>query len=263
MPHKSQITQHESLIASLKLKEAHGFRFSGDETFEVQSAPYAEPTAYSEVFGSILEDTQEHSALESWKQAPVRFDPLMLQGVDLLAALRPSTVKVNSFSQSLVAVVDTLVEIVSEDEEHLMASLTTEDHQRLATARDKLIEVVGANENHFLIPLIDFITNLTRIREEESNPSIEKQHHSARRRKRETSVSNRQRVKLADLLPQEIEDAENNENVNASSFKPRRPEHMGRPANRPRVKLTDLLSRETEYIAAREVDTEIEVDVEE
>ena len=263
MPHKSQITQHESLIASLKLKEAHGFRFSSGETFEVQSAPYAEPTAYLGVFERVLEDTKEHSTLESWKQAPVRFDPLMPQGFDLLAALSTFTAKVKSSSQSLVVVVDTLVEIVSEDEEHLTASLTTEDYQRLATARDKLIDAVGANENHFLTPLIDFITNLIRIREEESNPPIEKQHHSARRRKRETSVSNRQRVKLADLLPQEIEDVENNENVNASSFKPRRPEHVGRPANRPRVKLADLLSREAEYIAAREEDTEIPVDDEE
>ena len=264
MSRESQTEQYRSLIASIANAESKRasedtsrLRWPDFNIFETQSAPRHKSTIDPEMLRSAFENINEYPPFESQKQAPVKFDPLStMQSSDSLAAISVFVAKVGGSSRSLVAVVDALVKIVGESEDHLAASLTIDDYQRLAAARNKLINVVGEDENHFLTPLINFITNLIRNCEEEegSNPSIEKQHRSARRRKRETSAENRPRVKLSDLLPQDTE------NVNTSSLKPRRPEHVGRPANRPRVKLSDLLSREAEHIASKEVDPEIPMD---
>ena len=262
MSRESQTEQYRSLIASIANAESK--RASGDTSrlcwpdfniFETQSAPRHKSTIDPEKLRSAFENIKEDPPFESQRQAPVKFDPLStMQSSDSLAAISVFVTKVGGSSRSLVAVVDALVKIVGESEDHLAASLTIDDYQRLTAARNKLTNVVGEDENHLLTPLINFITNLIRNCEEGSNPSIEKQHRSARRRKRETSEANRPRVKLADLLSQDTE------NVNTSSLKPRRPEHVGRPANRPRVKLSDLLLREAEHIAHREVDPETPMD---
>lgn len=258
MPRESQTERSRSLIASIAghpSKDASKFWWPDLSVSEKQSDPRHEPTIHPEMLEGAFENINERLSFESQKQAPVKFAPSqMLQNFDLLAARRVFVAKVGDSSRSLVTTLVTLVEIVGESIDQLAASLTTDDYQRLAAAREKLIDAVGKDENHFLTPLIDFITNLIRNCDEESNPSTQKQHHPVRRRKRESSPANRSRVKLADLLPQDTE------NVNASSLKPRRPEHVGRPANRPRVKLSDLLSREAEHIAAREVDPEMPTD---
>ena len=262
MSRESQTEQYRSLIVSIAdaeskraSEEASRLHWHNFNILERQPTPRHKPIIHPEMLRSAFENINEYASFESQKQAPVKFDPSpMLQDFDSLAALSVFVAKVGGSSRSLVAVVDALVEIVGESEDHLAASLTINDYQRLAAARDKLINVVGEDENHFLTPLIDFITNLIRNCDEESNPSTEKQHRPARRRNRETSEENRPRVKLADLLPQDTE------NVNTSSLKPRRPEHVGRPANRPRVKLSDLLLREAEHIATREIDSEMSMD---
>lgn len=254
MARENQTERHKSPIASITdfgrpSEDASRSRWFDLNILEAQPAPRHKPSPYPKMLGRTFKNINEYFSFESQKQAPVKFDPSpKLQDFDSLAAL------VGGSSRSLVTVVDALVEIVGESEDNLAAALTIDDYQRLAAAQDKLINVVDEDENHFLTPLIDFITNLIRNCDEESNPSTEKQHRPARRRNRETSEANRPRVKLADLLPQDTE------NVNTSSLKPRRPEHVGRPANRPRVKLSDLLLRETEHIAAREIDSEMSMD---
>lgn len=262
MSRESQTEQYRSLIASIANAESkrasedtRRLRWPDFNIFETQSAPRHKSTIDPEMLRSAFENINEYPPFESQKQAPVKFESSpMLQDFDLLAALSVFVAKAGGSSRYLVGVVEGLAEIVSENEDHLVASLTIDDYQRLAAARDKLINVVGEDENHFLTPLIDFITNLIRNCDQESNPSTEKQHHPARRRKRKSSAANRSRVKLADLLPQDTA------NVNVSSLKPRRPEHVGRPANRPRVKLSDLLSREAEHVTSREVDPEMPMD---
>lgn len=261
MPRENQTERSRSLIASIANAEskrasedANRVRWPDFDIFETQSTSRHKPTIDPKMLRNAFENINEYPPFESQKQAPVKFDPLStVQSPDSLAAISVFVTKVSGSSRSLVAVVDALVEIVGESEDHLATSLTIDDYQRLAASREKLIDTVGEDENHFLTPLIDFITNLIRNHEEESNSLTEKQHRSARR-KRKTSAANRPRVKLTDLLPQDTQ------NVTTSSLKPRRPEHVGRPANRPRVKLSDLLSREAEHIAAREVDPEMPTD---
>ena len=260
MPRESQTERSRSLIASITelgyvSKDTDRLSLFDLSIPEAQSVSSRKTTTHPEMLKSAFENINEHLPFESQKQVPVKFDPSpMLQNFDLLAERSVFVAKVGGSSQSLVTVVEALVEIVGESVNQLAASLTIDDCQRLAAARDKLINVVDKNENHFLTALIDFITNIIKNHEKESNPSVEKQHRLVHRPKRDTSTVNRSRAKLADMLPQDTE------NVNTSSLKPRRPEHVGRPANRPRVKLSDLLSREAEHITTREADPEMQMD---
>ena len=83
----------------------------------------------------------------------------------LLGSLGGSGAKASSPSQLLTETVDTLVGVT---EDQFLASLTEDDYQRLVVSLDKLIDVVGENENHLLTPLMDFIGNLIEKYEEES-----------------------------------------------------------------------------------------------
>ena len=83
----------------------------------------------------------------------------------LLGSLSDSETKVNSPVQLLAATVDTLVEA---NEDQFLASLTDADRQQLITTLDKLIDVVGEDENHLLTPLMNFIGNLIEKYEEQS-----------------------------------------------------------------------------------------------
>ena len=83
----------------------------------------------------------------------------------LLGSLSDSEAKVNSPVQLLAATIDTLVEV---NEDHFLAALTDVDRQQLITALDKLIDVVGEDENHLLTPLMNFIGNLIEKYEEQS-----------------------------------------------------------------------------------------------
>ena len=82
----------------------------------------------------------------------------------LLGSLSDSEATINNPSQLLAATVDTLVEV---NENQFSASLTDADYQRLVASLDKLIDVVGEDENHLLAPLMDFIGNLIEKYEEE------------------------------------------------------------------------------------------------
>ena len=83
----------------------------------------------------------------------------------LLGSLSDSEAKVNSPVQLLAATVDTLVEA---NEDQFLASLTDVDRQQLIATLDKLIDVVGEDENHLLTPLMNFIGNLIEKYEEQS-----------------------------------------------------------------------------------------------
>ena len=228
----------------------------------------ATPTADRVELDIAFEDAGGLSALGPQKQASVRFDssmPLAALGIFgaqwgaqwrntaqfaltmLLASLSGSNAKADNPSQLLAATVETLVEV---NEDQFLASLTDVDRQELIAARDKLIDVVGTDENHLLTPLMNFIDNLVRDREEKSDMPI----HRPRRSKRVGRPANRPRVKLADLLGPETKGTGHSETVDTTSLEMRRPERVGCPADRPRLKLADLLAREAEHIAAREAD---------
>ena len=83
----------------------------------------------------------------------------------LLGSLSDSEAKVNSPVQLLAATVDTLVEA---NEDQFLASLTDVDRQQLIASLDKLIDVIGEDENHLLAPLMNFIGNLIEKYEEQS-----------------------------------------------------------------------------------------------
>ena len=82
----------------------------------------------------------------------------------LLASLGSSNAKADSPSELLAATVDTLVEV---NEDQFLASLTDADRQQLIATLDKLIDVVGEDENHLLTPLMNFIGNLIEKYEEQ------------------------------------------------------------------------------------------------
>ena len=76
-----------------------------------------------------------------------------------------SDAKADSPSQSLAAVVDTLV---GAPEDQFLGSLTEDDYQRFVASLDKLIDVVGEDETHPFAPLMNFIGNLIEKYEEQS-----------------------------------------------------------------------------------------------
>ena len=95
------------------------------------------------------------------EQAPVKFSSSPIQQSSETTASAPAlwfyeTTEVNRF-QLLIAAVDTLVNIT---EDQLLTTLTENDYQELVAVLDKLIDVVGEDENHFLAPLMEFIGNL-------------------------------------------------------------------------------------------------------
>jgi hypothetical protein len=228
------------------------FEFNAPET---QFIPPHKPTAHLDEFIPAFKNTSEYTTRIPQKQVHVKSD--------FTASYSVSISKVETLSQSIATIVETLIVLIGEDENRLSSTWTADDFQRLTATRNRLIDVVGEDENHLLSPLLIFIDNLIKNHDRESNSSIREYFRPTRRPERMGRPANRPRIKLSDLLPQKIENTEDNEDVNTSSFKPRRPEQVGRPANRPRVKLTDLLLKEAEHIAAREVDTEMPVDNEE
>ena len=155
-----------------------------------QQTPQAPPTVDRVELDIAFEDAGGLSALGPQKQAPIRFDSSStLQGSDtimslaalgifgaqwrntaqfaltmLLASLGNSDAKADSPSQSLAAIVDTLVGV---HEDQFLDALTEDDYQRFVASLDKLIDVVGEDERHFLAPLMHFIGNLIEKYEEE------------------------------------------------------------------------------------------------
>ena len=266
MARENQTTRHKLLMASLE--EASGFNLSGSKSFEAQLVPGTDPARYFEGVGRAFEDTSGYPTLEFPEQAPVRFDSsLAFRGFDSPEAFSVFVVKTARTSQSFAAAVEMLVSIIiGENGDGLFSSLTTEDYRRFTVARDKLIDVVGEDENHLLTPLINFIGNLIKIHDEESNPSTQTdlssqetdvpEHVDAATLKPHRSEkvgrpATLPRLKLADLLSQETDDSEH---TGIATFEPHRPEKVGRPATLPRLKLADLLSQETDDSEPEEVD---------
>ena len=80
-----------------------------------------------------------------------------------------SLLKPDSATQSLTAAVDALA---GTTEDQFLASLTDNDYQRLVTSLNKLIDIVGEDENHLLAPLMDFIDNLIKKYEEKIGMTV-------------------------------------------------------------------------------------------
>ena len=235
MPRESQTEQYKSLmlpIAELGYtpEDVNRHHWFGFNTPEAQSTVLRKLTVYPEKIWRALENTSESPLLESQKQASVKFDQVPVpQSFNLPAIFSVFINEVGASPQPLVAAVDLLVSIVGENKHQPITPLTSDDYQRLTEAQDRLIAVVGEDENHFLTPLINFIGNLIKIHDEESNPPV--QTH----------------------LPSQ--ETNNPEHTDAVTLKPHRPEKVGRPATLPRLKLADLLSQETDDPASGEVDT--------
>ena len=248
-------------------EDASKFHWSDLNIPEIQSAQRHKPAIYSEMLERTFENTSEYPLHEPQKRASVKFNVAPVpQSFNLPAVFSVYLSKVGASPQSLVAALEMLVSIVGENEHQSITSLTSDDYQRLTKAQNKLTAIVGADENHLLTPLINFIGNLIKIHDEESNLSTQTEFSS-----QETDVPEHTgtaplephrpekvgrpatlpRLKLADLLSQETDDSEH---TDAAPLKPHRPEKVGRPATLPRLKLADLLSQETDDSEPDEVD---------
>lgn len=271
MPRESQTERSKSLIASITelghtSEDANRLPWHDLNIPEVQSTQRPKPTIDPEILGNVLENINEYPSLKSEKQASVKFGfAPMPRSFNLPAVFSVYINTIGRSPQSLVVAVELLVSIVGEDIPQSSTSLTSEDYQRLTKAQGKLIDIVGADENHFLIPLINFIGNLIKIRDEESNSSADllaqetddPEHADAatlkpHRPEKVGRPATPSRLKLTDLLSQETDDLEH---TDTATLKPHRPEKVGRPATLPRLKLTDLLSQETDDSASDEIDT--------
>ncbi len=215
-----------------------------------------------------FENTSKYPLHEPQKRASVKFNVVPVpQSFNFPAVFSVYLSKVGASPQFLVAAIEMLVSIVGEDEHQSVTSLTSNDYQRLTKVQNKLTAIVGADENHLLTPLINFIGNLIKIHDEESNLSTQtdllaqetddSEHTDAaplkpHRPEKVGRPATLPRLKLADLLSQETDDPEQ---TDAVTLKPHRPEKVGRPATLPRLKLADLLSKETDDSASGEIDT--------
>ncbi|MYB63490.1 hypothetical protein F4X73_02260 [Candidatus Poribacteria bacterium] len=160
---------------------------------------------------------------------------------------------------SLTAVVAALVDIIKEKENELFASLTDKDYRILTTTRDKLIDVIGEDKNHFSHPLLVFVDNLIKIHDGEGSVENRKHYRFSYRPEQVDHPENHPRVKLTELLEQEVETSEDNLNDSTDTSETRRPEHVGRPKNRPRVKLAELLEQEIQNVTSENNETVVPV----
>ena len=157
---------------------------------EKQATPHSAPMTNSAELDLALEDTGGLSAFGVQNQATVRLSEsleiiqalaaLGILGaqwqataqsalVMALTALSSSGPQANSPSQSFVAAVEMLVDVM---EDQFLASLTDDDCQRLVAARNKFTNLVGETENHLFAPLKDFIGNLIEKYEEKFDVAI-------------------------------------------------------------------------------------------
>lgn len=84
------------------------------------------------------------------------------------------TVNPNSctFSRSIVTVVEHLLEAVGKNETELFSSLTEIDYEKLVSILDDLINVVGNDENHILATVMEFIAILIQNYEDKYVPEL-------------------------------------------------------------------------------------------
>lgn len=254
----SQTTRYKSQISNLD--EIYGNYLSDSNLFEEKSV-HSPESVFLEAFKQTLENYSGNLTPETPEQAPVRFDSslfdssLVIQDFSSLTVLSVFANKDRRGEQSLTTVVETLVDIIRENENEFFASLTAEDYQNLAATRNKLIDVIGEDENHLLEPLLAFIDNLIRIRDGVDSVENRKHTRSSYRPEHDGRPENRPRVKLTELLEQEVETSEDNLNVNTDTSETRRPEHVGRPENRPRVKLAELIEQEIQNMTSENNET--------
>ena len=147
--------------SSSEIEDADGLDMLGLDTLsQEQLAPHAPSAANIDEFSQAL-GVQE--------QAPVKFSSSPIQEssetTSAIAGPRSYATQEVSRFQLLVAAVDTLVNLT---EDQLLTTLTENDYQELVAALDKLIDVVGEDENHLLTPLMNFIGNLIEKYEEQS-----------------------------------------------------------------------------------------------
>ena len=72
----------------------------------------------------------------------------------------------------LVPAVENLIEAVDNTRTHLLESLTERDYNQLVKILDDLIDVVGEDENHILATVMDFISILIENYEDEHVPEL-------------------------------------------------------------------------------------------
>ena len=92
-----------------------------------------------------------------------------LSVIQRLETANPNTV---SASLSLLTALENLIEAVRESQTHHFASLTDRDYQKLVKILDDLIDVVGDDENHILATVMDFISILIEKYEDKHVPHL-------------------------------------------------------------------------------------------
>ncbi|MCY4402356.1 MAG: hypothetical protein OXD54_07265 [Candidatus Poribacteria bacterium] len=75
-------------------------------------------------------------------------------------------------SPSLVNAVKKLVDVVVKSETHLHTLVSDNDYQGLVVILDDLIDLVKENEGHILAPLMEFIGRVIEIYEDEHLPEL-------------------------------------------------------------------------------------------
>ena len=73
--------------------------------------------------------------------------------------------------QPTVAMLCDLIDFVSQNETHLLVSLTEIEYQQLAARLDDLLDIVG-EENHPVAPLLHFVGTLIKNYEDEHVPKL-------------------------------------------------------------------------------------------
>lgn len=260
MVHENQTVRNKSRIAFVtnfprKSEDECKSRWFDFNTSETQSILHQKPTAHWDEFISTLKKGGEFTTPIPQQQAPVKSD--------LTASHSVSISKVETLPQSIDAIVDRLIVLIGEDENHLSPTWTEDDFQRLVSARNKLKNAAGNNENHPFVPLIDFIANLIKNSDKVAGLLS---HETEKRRNTANAVAHQlhrlektgcpamlPHLKLADLLKQEIDDRRNTANSGAHQL--HRLEKTGRPATLSRLKLSDLLAEEVDDNASEEADT--------
>lgn len=74
--------------------------------------------------------------------------------------------------QPLVTVLCDLVDIMSQNENHILVPLKEIEYQRLAARLDDLLDLVDGEENHPLAPLMHFVGTLIKNYEGENIPKL-------------------------------------------------------------------------------------------
>lgn len=234
MSSESQMERNKSIIASVAefgdtSDDVNELRWFGSNIPEAQSSVGNHiPTVNPETHMGVLENTDEYTLRKYQKQASVKFGLAPIpQSFNLSAAFGVVINKIGTSPRSIVAAVELLVNVITDNIQQSNTSMTDDDYKRLTRAQDKLIDIVGEDENFLLTSMINFIGDLINISGDESNLS-------------------------ADLLPQENDDSDY---INDATLKPHRTERVGRPPTLPRLNLTELLSQETNDPPSGEVDT--------